>query len=370
MPKTSKDHRVDADYVVKPITIEEIDRVIEIWSFAFGFSDSVRWRKFFETCLDERLGIYLDDYLVGIVGLVHFEIWLEDRLVPCGGISAVACDPAHRRRGLVKKCLRTGLQSLHDKRIPISTLWPFSYPFYQRMGYEVVDFRYEIQAQARVLPDIGDSRRYKRIENTEFERLKRIHEEWIKQSNLSHRRSHSQWVRHIHNPLRETVIFACDDAYFIWNTSGKTPRTLEIIEWAYLSKQSFYDGLSLLRRIDDLSYDKVLWVTPDASELLSSGITDPQIEIRYKPGVMGRVVHTEAFLELFDLDVDAFNLMDPLSISASFEGKTNGKQDVECLSPGRLLQLATGTLTGQGPGNKLNITNICAGKKPFCIEFF
>ena len=370
MPETTQKNRVTDDYVVKPINIEEIDRVIEIWSFAFGFSDPVRWRKFFESCLDERLGIYLDDYLVGVVGIAHFEMWLGDKLVPCGGISAVATDPAHRRRGIVRKCLKTALQSLHDKRIPVSTLWPFSYPFYARMGYEVADFRYEVQANCHVLPDIGDSSKYKRIDNKDFESLKSIHEEWIKRSNLSHRRSQSQWVRHVHNPRRETSIYKSDDAYFIWNTDCKIPRTLEIVEWAYLSEESFYDGLSLLRRVDDLSYDKILWITPEPEELTSFGITDPIIEFKMKPGIMARVVHTDAFIDCLDLEVDPFIIDDPLAISGSYNGGSNGKSDVETVSPGRLIQLVSGVLSKQGSGKDLNLTNHCAAKKPFCIEFF
>lgn len=370
MPDTINSFKVDSCYVVKPLTIDDLDRAIDIWSIAFGFMDRVRWRKFFESCLDERFGVYVDDYLVAIAGITHFQIWLGDKQAPCGGISAVACDPPHRRRGLVRKLLKACLQSLHDKRVPVSTLWPFSYPFYARMGYSVCDFRYEVTANCSVLPDIGDSSTYRKIDTNNFEALRGIHSSWIELSNLSHSRSSHQWTRLLNNPQRELSIFKSSNGYMILNSKVKTPRVLEVLEWAYLNKEDFLSGLSLLRRLDDLSFDKVQWITPNPEELLAFGITDPQIELSYKPGIMARVVHTQSFVEHLGVDIDSFKLEDPLLVSDSYGNGENGNRDPEVISPGRLVQLVSGILTDDDRNKAFNFTGLLSDKKPFCIEFF
>lgn len=368
--ETIKSYKVDADYVVKPVGIEHLDRAIDIWSIAFGFMDRIRWRKFFESCLDERFGVFLDDYLVGIAGITHFNMWLGDKQVKCGGISAVACDPAHRRRGLIRKCLKACLESLHDKNVPVSTLWPFSYPFYERMGYKVCDFRFEITANCNVLPDIGMSTTYKQIDSNEFEPLKEIHSSWIEKSNLSHSRSNQQWTRLLSNPQRELISFKSNDGYMILNTKTKTPRVLEVLEWAYLNKEGFLNGLSLLRRLDDLSFDKVQWITPNPEELLSFGITDPQIEFSYKPGIMARVVNMDAFREAIGFELDPFIVDDPLEITSSCKTKDCAGDDLDTLSPGRVVQIVSGLFTDDEVSKALNFSGLLASKKPFCIEFF
>ena len=353
------------EYVVKPVRGEDLERCIDIWSTSFGFYDRIRWRSFFEKFLDEKFGVYHGDYLVSVAGIIHFQMWLGNAVVPCGGISAVACDPAFRRRGLIRKCLRECLVSLHDKRVPISTLWPFSYPFYARMGYAVSDFRHLVRARLNTLPDQGDSSGFRTLKLDDFDVLKPVHEEWIRSNNLSLKRSNQQWIRLMHNPQRDTSIYYSDDSYLLFNTRSKKERTLEVVEWAFNSRKSFLDGLSLLRRMDDLHYDFVEWTTCDPEDILSFGITEPQMEISHKPGVMARVVHTGAFLEALSLDPEPFYLDDPLGVSGSH--RWDKSVDAQRVSPGSLVQQAVGALPldPQSP-----VDNRVAFKKPFCVEFF
>lgn len=365
MTGSTQDLKAVEEYVVKPIKDEDLERCIDIWSASFGFYDRIRWRSFFEKFLDEKLGVYQGDYLVSIAGIIHFQMWLGNTLVPCGGISAVACDPAFRRRGLIRKCLKECLISLHNKRVPVSTLWPFSYPFYARMGYSVSDFRYVVRARLSTLPDLGDSSGFKPLALDSYQALKPVHEEWIRSFNLSLKRSNQQWIRLMHNPQRDTGVYFDGDSYMLLNTRVKKERTLEVVEWAYNDRQSFLNGLSLLRRMDDLHYDFVEWTTSDLNEILSFGITEPQMEISYKPGVMARIVHTGAFLEALDIEPEPFYVDDPLSVSGSHLADSNSA----CcrLDPGQIVQHVTGALKCD---ETLPISDSLAFKKPFCVEFF
>ena len=368
MSDTKSALKAISDYVVKPVGIDDLDRAIDVWSLAFGFSDRIRWRKFYESCIDERIGVYLDDYLVAIAGIAHFEVWMGDKLIPCGGISAVACEPAHRRRGLIRKCLKSCLESLHDKRVPLSTLWPFSYPFYERMGYALTDLRYQVTAQLSTLPDRGDSSGFKRIQLDDFEELKEIHAKWINGYNLSHSRSNHQWRRMLFNQQKEVSIFKSDDAYVIFNTKPQNARVLDVQEFAYLNDQAYLDGLSLIRRLDDLSFDKVLLTTCDPEKILSYGPTDPQMEFKYTPGIMARIVHLKSLLEHLEIEEEDFVLSDPLEVTEPLNGAGNGNLPV--IGPGRMVQLLTGLFVEEGAGKELKFANKYKDKKPFCIEFF
>lgn len=358
------------EYVVKSINADDLERAIDIWSMSFGFYDRVRWRTFFETYLNERFGVYHDDYLVSIAGIIHFEMWLGDKLVPCGGISAVSCDPAFRRQGLIRECLRACLQSLYDKRVPVSTLWPFSYPFYQRLGYEVSDFKYTLEANLSTLPDSGDSTMFRKLALDDFEQIAKLHDLWIAASNMSLRRSKHQWIRLVNNPQRETSIYASDKGYMLWNTRSPKERTLEVVEFAYLNRQAFLDGLSLVRRMDDLNFDKVEITLPSPEPVTAFGMTDPQMKFVYKPGVMARVVHTQALLETFGLQdtAGAFKIEDPLSISPSHKSA----EGCPVFTPGRLIQTMVG-INNSAEAQQITeptLLDVVAYKKPFCVEFF
>ncbi len=354
-----------ASYSVKALDPGDLDRAIEIWSLSFGFLDRDRWAMFYDSFLDSAIGAYLGDYLVAIVGIINFQMWFGDQLLPCAGVSAVAADPAHRRRGLIRQCIKEALQEPHRKRVPLTALWPFSYPFYKRMGYEVCDLRYLVECNAAALPDPGDARRYRRIDIDQYEPLKPLHDQWIKQSNLSLKRGDLQWRRVLSHPERQIVCFAHDDGYMLWNTKDKQSRTVEIFEWAYLSRDAFLDGISLLKRMSDLNWDKVRWQTSDLTSLLEFGIVEPQPTITVKPGIMARVLHLKAFMEATGIAAPPFSIDDPLGFSDQYRGGGEIK-----IGPGELIQSTTGFLRVKPDVIPLSMFAQTGEKTNFCVEFF
>lgn len=82
-------------YVAKALDAGDLDRAIEIWSLAFGFTNRDRWAMFYDSFLDTAIGAYLGDYLVSIVGIINFQMWFGDKLLPCAGVSAVASRVLH-----------------------------------------------------------------------------------------------------------------------------------------------------------------------------------------------------------------------------------------------------------------------------------
>lgn len=358
------------DYVVKPVTPEHLEKAIDIWSLAFGFADRDRWQSFYETMLDETYGTFHKGELVCLSGISHFEMWFGDRLVPCGGIAAVASDPAYRRRGLMRLSIARCLESLHDKRVPLASLWPFSYPYYARMGWAVTDFRYEVEAAARILPDYGDSRHFKRISNEQFEVLKPVHNRWIEKSNLSIKRNDTQWRRMLNNPHRDSHLYAHEKGYMVLNSRGVKARRLEILEWAWLDQVALLDGLSLLRRMQDLNFDKVVFVCSDVDPILTLGITDPQFLVTKKPGVMTRIVHTEAFMELLPDNAPALVIDDPLQVSKSYRVAEDSSNDAFRVDPGRLVQYVTATFKDRPQAVPEALFGLHKDKSAFTAEFF
>ncbi|MBX9695242.1 MAG: GNAT family N-acetyltransferase [Cyanobacteria bacterium] len=360
---------ISKEYTVRPVLQTDLDRAIEVWSLSFGFADQSRWAQFYHSMLDIAIGAYYDDLLVTIAGVINFQMWFGDKLVPCAGISAVAADPAHRRRGLVRRCIEEALQHSYDKRTPLTALWPFSYPFYSRMGWKVTDLQYVIETPAKALPDLGNSTNYRRIDFRNFQELKPIHDRWVSQSNLSIKRGDLQWRRLVNHPHRDNVAYVHDEGYMLWNVKNNPDRTLDVYEWAPLSERAYVDGLSLLRRMDDLQYDHVRWTTDSPESYLAYGVSDPLPKIKIKPGMMTRVLHTDAFVELFDGKVPTLLVNDPLAVSGSFGqyGGTNGQVG---LDPGEIIQAVTGFWSRKPAHIPSELFDLFPHKNNFTIEFF
>src|SRR5699024_1916594 len=56
---------------------------------------------------------------------------------PLGGISSVATWPEFRRKGMVDNLLRYAVKKMQEKGFLVSFLYPFSYSFYRKYGWEV-----------------------------------------------------------------------------------------------------------------------------------------------------------------------------------------------------------------------------------------
>lgn len=81
------------------------------------------------------------DVIAGL-GILPMGHWFGGRAVPCAGISAVAVAPEHRSRGIAGEMMRTALEEAHREGIPLSSLFPATFPVYRAAGYESAGNRF------------------------------------------------------------------------------------------------------------------------------------------------------------------------------------------------------------------------------------
>jgi len=350
-------------YTIAPVTESQLERAVDIWRIAFGAAERDRFRKFARESLSLFIGAFLDGELHATAGIIDFQIHLGKRWLPCGGIAAVATNPPHRRRQLVKKMLTECLRVLHERRVPLSTLWPFSYPFYRRMGWAVTDLQYSIEVDPSSLPDQGDPGGYKMISLDQFRALMPLHDRWVEQNNLSIRRDEQRWQRMLSDPECSWILYVHNDGYMLWNIKKPTDRLLAISEWACLSQSAFLDGLSLLRHMRDLQFDRVRWRCCDIEPFLALGVPDPKPTILVKPGMMSRVVHIDAFREALPVKTGKLVVRDPLGISGDAQAH-NG------LDPGGLVQLVTGFWREPPVGMPADLSAVAADFAAYSAEMY
>jgi predicted acetyltransferase len=75
-------------------------------------------------------------------GVLRMGHWFGGRAVPCAGITAVGVATEHRSRGVAGAMLRAALEEAHRDGVPLSSLYPTTFPVYRAAGYESAGNRF------------------------------------------------------------------------------------------------------------------------------------------------------------------------------------------------------------------------------------
>ncbi|MBA3995105.1 MAG: hypothetical protein C0469_16425 [Cyanobacteria bacterium DS2.3.42] len=350
------------DAVIRTVETGDFSLAVETWKTAFGFTDEERWKKFAFEVSDYAVGAFIDDYPHALATVIMFDANFNGCTIKCGGIAGVACSPPMRKKGLVRAVLKEILDRLNEQKVEISALWPFSYPFYEKMGYSVTDLQYEVTQKIDAIATVGDSSKFKPVKLDDYETLMPIHQRWSKKYNLSLERTSQRWQRQLTRPERHFVLYLHEDGYMLWNLQDPEKRTLEVVEWAYLTEQAFHDGLALIKNCGQLAFDNAKWVMSDLDPLLRLGVSYPPAKINVRHGMMTRVVNTEAFFNNTGLQEQSIEICDPMEISGSARVEGDRRP-----GPGEVIQVATGFINPSGHVPEA-LYKAAANAKTFSIE--
>ena len=80
-----------------------------------------------------------ENRITAVIGVIDFSQRIRGVWIKMAGISAVACKPEYRRKHHIAKLFDFVFQNLHSAGYLVSSLYPFSYAFYEKVGYAHVD---------------------------------------------------------------------------------------------------------------------------------------------------------------------------------------------------------------------------------------
>lgn len=354
--------------VVRALNDDDLDRAIDIWSIAFGFMARDRWLTFARETVDLLVGAFVDGELQAVSAVIDFDAHFAGTWVKAGGIAAVASSPPARRQGLTRYVLAECVRNLNERGVALACLWPFSHPYYARMGWAMSDSRYIIDVGLDSVITDGRSESYRQISQNDYSMLFGLHDRWCEHFNISFKRNDYRWKRMLTHPDKEPMfLFIHSDGYMVVNARDPKDRTLEVVEWCYMSEEAFRDGLALMKRMDDLRFDRARWISHEVESFLALGCTNPEPNIKLKPGMMTRVSNMESFLRCLslnaghDLSKAKITVIDPLNI-VNF---ANGEQSV---GPGEIVQIALGMWKKRSEKELLPFHGAAGQYPSFCVE--
>ena len=134
---------------LRPATREEFDDFSRAAMSAFHReyteSDRDRYERIDEP--ERSLAWFDEGRIVATTMTFTRRITVPGGEVPCGGVTAVAVVPTHRRRGLLTAMMRRQLENIRMAGEPIAALWASEGAIYGRFGFGVAAANVRVAAQ-------------------------------------------------------------------------------------------------------------------------------------------------------------------------------------------------------------------------------
>lgn len=119
-----------------PADDDEQRRIADVLGRSFGYSAESTYERFPVVGVD-NIRVYREDTTINAgLWLVPMGQWFGGRSVPMTGIAAVGVSPEARGRGLAIRLMGEMLREQHEKKVPLSALYPATQTLYRKAGYE------------------------------------------------------------------------------------------------------------------------------------------------------------------------------------------------------------------------------------------
>jgi predicted acetyltransferase len=122
---------------VRPVAAGEIECFLDVFDAAWGFArDDGRRHTAAVVAAESPLGAFAEGGMAGTVMSFAMELTVPGQVqVPMAGVSYVAVHPLLRRRGVLRALMRSQLDDLHARGVPLAGLEASEAGIYGRFGY-------------------------------------------------------------------------------------------------------------------------------------------------------------------------------------------------------------------------------------------
>jgi predicted acetyltransferase len=131
---------------IRAIEPDEFETMRQTMGLVFGFDPPADEGRFLRLLpLDRTRCGFEDGKMISTTGAFALEMTVPGAQVACGGTTAVAVAPTHRRRGVLRDMLRSHLEDVKDHGEPIVALWASDSALYGRFGYGCASICYQLE---------------------------------------------------------------------------------------------------------------------------------------------------------------------------------------------------------------------------------
>lgn len=243
------------------------------------------------------LGWFHNEHLASQIVIYPMEVNVEGEIVKMGGITGVTTYPEYAGRGLIHKLMAKCLEHMRTERQFISFLCPYSFPFYRKMGWEIVSDKLTFSIKDTQLPHRHPVPGMVERVDLEHEDLKNVHEYFVVQRHGAMIRNELAWHEYWrwdnddmiaaiyysekHKPLGYVVYYIEDEIFHIKEMVHLNLEAQHGL-WNYISAH-----FSMITEVRGANY---------SGEPMAFLLEDSEITETIEPYVMARIVDVREFI--------------------------------------------------------------------------
>ena len=277
-----------------------------VWAQAFegGSADTSGWESDIEEIAagdPMPYGIFDENGLQAAVLINAYEAHFgPDVILKMGGVGGVACLPASRGKGYARAGIRHALEQMRDAGQVVSTLYPFSFAYYRKFGWEWVGIRRKYTVPTSVLQTAPETENVRAAMPQDRPKIEALYTEYARNYRGMLVRTEKAWTDKLKDS-KDKRTYA-----YLYEQDGKVEGYLfhrghkeetHLREFICLTPRAERGLLGLLKR-HEMQVKKFTWRAPENDALwLRNPTYDWDIETKILPVVQGRVVDAAAALQ-------------------------------------------------------------------------
>lgn len=314
---------------VRKVWERELDAMLECMTAAFGVAKE-EWADGYYNGpyndLKYKRVVVADGKIVSCLVIIPSTIYLGGTIVPMGGIGGVATLPDQRKHGYAGMLMANSVHALRDLGFATSALYPFSFKYYRKFGWEFAGHWLKYSAKPDLLPASSESSLVRPFIEDDLASVMRMYDERYRGECGPFVRDERHWRRHILPRSAEKLVYDRGgvQGYLLGRRYEEDGEKRFGIYEAVASTGEARRGLvGFMAKMD---VDKVTWMACER-DLGSLGLItprthwgegyDPRAEIKVTPSLMFRIVDLKTSMEALFQRMD--DLDDELSIVMSDE---------------------------------------------------
>ena len=311
----------------------EVEKAAHVASKAFPNLPLEHWQKSFHD-VAETFGttfiliVELGGEIVSSLLCCPAPVYVGGGLVTHSSVGAVGTHPDHRRKGCAGALMAECARLLRREGIHTSSLWPFSYEYYRKFGWEVGSERREYAAPGELFAGLGDANRVRAGTESDLDKIKSIYANFARRYNGPTQRSDQWWMQiarigdylnPVGEPQRGSVVHVTGndvDAYAVYVIDRKEEKiSISIRETVFFEAGHRRDMLAFIGGIDREA--RVSFSAPDNDTFLHEVSNPRDVDASVYPGFQFRVVDPERAMESLKVDEGVsgpltFSISDPV----------------------------------------------------------
>ena len=242
--------------------------------------------------------------MLSAMTIIPYTILMHGKEVPMAGVAGVATKPEARCRGLVRQIYHKAYQVMLESNQIYSFLYPFSFEYYRKLGYEHCNPLKHSKIPTTKLMTYPYPAQVKAFEpGDDISPYMKVYELFTKNRNLAVVRSKKTWEHMLNRDPYQRLQFSflfgpaeSPTAYVLYDSKlSKDERSLFVVELCYASPEGLFDALGFLGRLSP-EIDHMHWDVPTGLDIHCLCCNLLEVEPSIIPKGMGRVVDVLAAL--------------------------------------------------------------------------